>query len=106
MCACCDGFVSVYASRTYNTDWRLLMLHNACLYGTGVASEYRGKGYATEGLRLLIEEARKLPIDTDEIYLSVLKSNPASLRVQEKNGARIVGEDGEGHYLTRIRLSR
>ena len=72
--------------------------------GYGVASEYRGKGYATEGLRLLIEEARKLPIDTDEVYLSVLKSNPASLRVQEKNGARIVGEDGEGHYLTRIGL--
>lgn len=71
--------------------------------GYGIAKEFRGKGYATEGLRLTIEKARELPIDTDEVYLSVLKSNPASLRVQQKNGAYIIREDDE-YYYTRIKL--
>lgn len=38
----------------------------------------------------------------DEIYLRLLKSNKASLRVMEKNGARCVGEDDE-HLFMRIR---
>ncbi|MBR3329389.1 GNAT family N-acetyltransferase [Candidatus Saccharibacteria bacterium] len=70
--------------------------------GYGVAKEYRGKGYATEGLRLLLEEARKLPIDTDEVYLSVFRNNPASLKVMLKNGGYIVGED-EKHYFVRVK---
>ena len=37
----------------------------------------------------------------DELYLSVNKSNPASLRVQLHNGAYIHHEDDE-HYYTRI----
>ena len=96
-----DTPVGLFSLRHYLNDF---LRNGPGHIGYGIAAEYRGKGYATEGLRLLIEEARKLPIDTDEIYLSVLKSNPASLRVQEKNGARIVGEDNEGHYLTRIKL--
>ena len=71
--------------------------------GYGIAKEHRGKGYATEALRLLVEEARRLPIDTDEVYMSVEKGNPASLRVMEKNGARVVREDDD-HYYTRIKL--
>lgn len=50
-----------------------------------------------------LDAARNLPIDTDEAYLSVEKGNPASLRVQIKNGAKIVGEDDQ-HYYTRIKL--
>ena len=73
--------------------------------GYGIASEYRGHGYATEGLKLILEEARKLPIDTDEAYLLVLKDNPASLKVMEKNGGYIAGEDESGkNYLVRIKL--
>lgn len=72
--------------------------------GYGIAKEFRGKGYATEGLRLLLEEAKKLPIDTDEAYLSALKTNPASLRVMLKNGAKITREDDERVY-TRIKLA-
>ena len=34
-------------------------------------------------------------IKEDEIYLSVHKDNPASLKVQLKNGASIVGETEE-----------
>ena len=95
-----DTPVGIFKLRHYLNDW---LRDNAGHVGYGVAEEYRGHGYATEGLRLIIEEARKLPIDTDELYLSVLKNNPASLKVQQKNGAKIVRED-DTYYYTRIPL--
>lgn len=70
--------------------------------GYGILPKHRGKGYATIALKLAIETCKTL-IKEDEIYLSVHKDNPASLKVQEKNGARIVGETEE-EYLTRIPL--
>ena len=72
--------------------------------GYGIKKEYRGKGYASEGLRLAVEEARKI-IPEDEVYLGVNKNNPASLRVQMKNGAYIHHED-ELKYYTRIPLGK
>lgn len=69
--------------------------------GYGIKKEYRGKGYAKEGLRLTLEKARKV-VKEDEIYMSVHKNNPASLRVQLKNGAYIHHEDEEEFY-TRIK---
>lgn len=95
-----DVPVGLFSLRHCLSDW---LRDNAGHIGYGIAKEYRGKGYATEGLRLVIEEARKLPIDTDEIYMSVLKNNPASLKVMQRNGAKIVGED-KNHYYTRIPL--
>ena len=68
--------------------------------GYSIKKEYRGKGYATKGLELTLEIARTI-IPEDEIYLRLLKSNKASLRVMEKNGARCVGEDEE-HFFMRI----
>lgn len=70
--------------------------------GYGIRDSYRGKGYATEGLRLAIKEARKIIPET-EVYLDVNKDNPASLQVQLKNGAYIHHED-EKKYYTRIAL--
>lgn len=72
--------------------------------GCTILSEYRGKGYGTKGLELAINICKKL-IKEDEIYLSVYKDNLASLQIQKKNGAYIVGET-EKEYLTRIRLNR
>lgn len=69
--------------------------------GYGIKSEFRGKGYATEGLRQCIEWAWKI-IPEDEIYMSVNKDNPASLKVQLKNGAYIHSEN-DLEYLTRIK---
>lgn len=69
--------------------------------GFGIGKEYRGKGYANEGLRLTIEKAWEI-IPEDEIYMSVSKSNPASLKVQLKNGAYIHHED-EKEFYTRIK---
>ena len=68
--------------------------------GYFIGKQFRGNGYATEGLRLTLEEARKI-IPEDEIYLRVNLDNPASLRVMQKNGGRVVGEDSE-HYFVRI----
>ena len=70
--------------------------------GYGVRRSCRGKGYATRGLALAIEKAREV-IPEREIYMSVSRQNPASLRVQLKNGAFIHHED-EKEYYTRIKL--
>ena len=67
--------------------------------GYGIGPKYRGRGYATEGLRLMLQIAES-KIPEDEIFLSVHKDNPASLKVQMKNGAYIQGET-EQEYLTR-----
>ncbi|MCM1258850.1 MAG: GNAT family N-acetyltransferase [Roseburia sp.] len=68
--------------------------------GYGIKSEYRKKGYATEGLKIMISIAKDI-IDEDEIYMSVRKDNAASLQVQLKNGAYIHHED-DVEYYTRI----
>lgn len=70
--------------------------------GYSIGNACRGRGYGTEGLRLTLQIAPKL-IREDEAYLRVLKTNPASRRVMEKNGAYLAGED-ETHYFMRIRL--
>ena len=74
-------------------------LNDALRQGAG-----RGRGYATAALSLALDEARKI-VPEDEIYLSVRKDNPASLKVQLRNGARVDHESGE-EYFTRIPLSR
>ena len=68
--------------------------------GYFIAEKYRGKGYATEGLRLTLQLAKDI-IPEEEIYLRVNKDNPASLRVMQKNGGYIHHED-ESKYYVRI----
>lgn len=70
--------------------------------GYGVRQSERGRGYATAGLALAVEALRPI-IDTDEVYMSVNKNNPASLRVMLKNGAYIHHENVD-HYFTRLKL--
>ncbi|WP_080440879.1 GNAT family N-acetyltransferase, partial [Enterococcus faecium] len=62
---------------------------------------YRKKGYATQGLALVLQEAKKIGID--EALLSVNKKNLGSLKAQQKNGAAIYRED-EKEYYTKIKL--
>lgn len=69
--------------------------------GFGIRKEYRGRGYATEGLRMTMEKAWEI-IKEDEIYMSVDKTNPASLKVMLNNGAYIHHEN-ETEYFTRIK---
>ena len=69
--------------------------------GYSIKKEYRGRGYGTKGLVLVLDLAREI-VPEDEIYLRVLKSNVPSFKAIRKNGAYIVGED-EDHYLMRVR---
>ena len=69
--------------------------------GYGLAKEYRGKGYCKEGLRLVIQKAWDI-IPEEEIYMSVHKTNVASLKAQLSNGAYIHHED-DVEYYTRIK---
>ncbi len=66
--------------------------------GYFIGKEHRGHGYATEGLRLTLELARKI-VPEEEIYLRVNKDNPASLAVMRKNGGRIDREDETKYYV-------
>ena len=59
--------------------------------GYFIAKEHRGKGFATEGLRLTIKYGSTI-IPEDEFYMRLNKDNPASLRVMFKNGGRIFSE--------------
>ena len=66
--------------------------------GYFIGKEHRGHGYATEGLRMTLELARKI-VPEEEIYLRVNKDNPASLKVMLKNGGRIDHEDETKYYV-------
>lgn len=72
--------------------------------GYTILKEYRGLGYATQGLKLAIDKCKNL-IKENEIYLRIEKQNKASLKVQYKCGAYLVNEDQE-HYFTRIKLNK
>ena len=92
-----DGeYVGVFNLRHYLNDF---LREGPGHIGYCVSKKYRGKGYATKGLELTLAKARQM--DIQEVYMSVNKDNPASLRVQIKNGAYIHHEN-ETKYFTRI----
>ena len=66
--------------------------------GYYIKPEYRGKGYAKEGLRLALKFAKAI-VPEDEIYLRVNKDNVASLRVTLHNGGYIEHEDKAKYYV-------
>lgn len=91
------GYVGIVNLRHRLTE---ALRNGAGHIGYGIASEWRGRGYATEALRLVLIKARD-EFGIDEAWLSVRKDNPASLAVQRHLGARIAREDDEEYY-TRI----
>lgn len=56
--------------------------------GYNIRPSQRGKGYATRQLALLLDEARKLQLPG--VSLTIDDENPASVRVIEKNGGRLL----------------
>lgn len=56
--------------------------------GYNIRPAQRGKGYATRQLALLLEEARKIRLAG--VSLTIEDDNPASVRVIEKNGGRLL----------------
>ena len=92
-----DEIVSQFNVRHYLCE---SLIEGSGHVGYFIAEKYRGKGYATEGLRLTLQLAKDI-IPEEEIYLRVNKDNPASLRVMQKNGGYIHHED-ESKYYVRI----
>ncbi len=74
------------------------LIEGAGHIGYFIGKEYRGRGFATEGLRLTLEKAREI-VPEEEIYLRVNKDNPTSLKVMLKNGGRIDHEDERAYYV-------
>ncbi len=66
--------------------------------GYYIAPEHRGMRYATNGLKLAVEEARKI-IPEDEIFLRCDKDNTASLNVMLNNKGYIHHEDEYKYYV-------
>ncbi|MBQ8959728.1 MAG: GNAT family N-acetyltransferase [Ruminococcus sp.] len=66
--------------------------------GYYIAPQFRGRGYGTKGLRLLLDEIRQA-VPEDEIYLRVNKDNSASLRVMENCGGRIHHQDSTKYFI-------
>lgn len=66
--------------------------------GYAIDPIYRGKGYATELLRLLLLKAREIGVL--ELLLSVEKYNPASKKVIEKNGGKLINENEDRWFFT------
>lgn len=90
--------VGEFRIRHYLTD---ALKNGAGHIGYSIKKEYRNLGYATKGLALTLSIAKGI-IPEDEVYLRLLKSNIASRRVMENNGAQCVGEDDE-HLFMRIK---
>ena len=67
--------------------------------GYAIAKSYRGKGYATIFLSKLVEKANQLNIN--EKILTVEKYNPASKKVIEKNGGKVI-EENEHRWILEI----
>lgn len=65
--------------------------------GYAISKEFRGKGYATVFLKMLLLEMNKMNIT--ERVLTVEKNNPSSKRVIEKNGGKVIEENSDRWIL-------
>ena len=93
-----EVLVGEYRIRHYLTE---ALKVGAGHIGYSIKREFRGKGYGSKGLTLVLDLAREI-VSEDEIYLRVLKSNIPSFKAISNNGAYIAGED-ETHYFMRIK---
>lgn len=93
-----ERYVGIFKLRHYLNEF---LAKGPCHIGYGISPDFRRKGYATKGLALVLEEARKIGIK--EALLSVNKDNIGSLKAQKNNGAVIWRED-EKKYYTRIMI--
>ena len=90
-----DNIVGTFHFRHYLCQ---SLIEGAGHVGYYIAPEYRGKGYASQGLKLLINEIRD-DVQEDEIYLRVNRDNPASLKVMLNNGGYIHHQDDTKYYV-------
>ena len=69
-----------------------------------IDTKFQGKGYATEALRLLLDEARK--INLREVIITAADNNPASWRVIEKNDGTLLDKkpDSDGVLYRKYKI--
>lgn len=96
-----DSLVGEFRVRHYLTE---ALRSGAGHIGYSIRRGFRGKGYGTAGLKLVLQKAEEL-VREDEFYLRVNKDNFASQRVMLNNGAYRTGEDAT-HYFFRIRKQK
>jgi len=98
-----DKIVGLFHFRHYLTD--ALKEHGGHI-GYTIIKEYRNQGYATKGLKLLLDEVRgKIP--EDEFWLDARKDNLASQKVMLNNGAYKVDECViDGVEFVRMRIKK
>lgn len=66
--------------------------------GAAISNKFRGKGYGSILIKLLVDEAKKIGIE--EILITVEKYNPASKKATENAGGKVFKENNERWYLT------
>ncbi|WP_297067906.1 GNAT family N-acetyltransferase [Thermococcus sp.] len=66
--------------------------------GYFLAREYWGRGYGSEAVRLVIEYAFEW-LNLRKVYAHVFETNPASIRVLEKNGFKLAGRWRKHQYM-------
>lgn len=93
------NYIGIFKLRHYLND---VLRDGSGHIGFGITKKYRGQGYASKGLSLLIDIAKEI-VPEDELYMAVYKTNTASLKIQMKHGAYIHHED-EQDYFTRIKI--
>jgi len=98
-----DVAIGIYKVRHYCNE--VTRTNGAGHIGYGIRKESRGNGYAPIGLKMAIEELKKMPdFDKSEgIIMGCHKNNVASLKTQQRNGAVIIDET-EIDYITKITL--
>ena len=97
-----DRIVSIFHFRHYLNDG---LKRQGGHIGYTTIKEYRGQGYASKGLKLLLDEVRD-KISEDEFWLDARKDNLASQKVMLANSAYKVGEciiDGVEFVKMRIK---
>jgi predicted acetyltransferase len=71
-----------------------------------INSDQRGRGYATEALRIVMKDARELKMTV--LTLTIAEDNVASQKVAEANGGEIVDKkpsiDGKEYFKYLIKL--
>jgi predicted acetyltransferase len=85
-----DGAGKIVAVSNLRHELNEALLAHGGHVGYGVRPSARGRGYATELLRLTLVEARRLGIE--RVLVTCDKLNPASAKVIHKNGGEFENE--------------
>lgn len=97
-----DGSFCGTISMRWQKGMDALPAHVLGHIGYAVVPWKRGRGYASEALRLMLDKARRVGLARVEI--TVDRGNSASRRVIEKNGGRLVEEFVNDSYGPDVRL--